>query len=63
MNISNFLQECLDNDWDLDVDDIKHILDQDFKYVRDGNTFVKTYENADVMTKELTEELSKNESK
>ena len=22
MNITNFLQECINNDWDLDVDDI-----------------------------------------
>ena len=34
----NFLQECIDNDWDLDVDDIKHILALDFAYVRDSNT-------------------------
>ncbi len=59
MNVNNFLQECIDNDWDLDVDDIKHILDHDFQYVRDANTIANTYENADIMTKELTEELSK----
>lgn len=61
--LSNVLQECIDNNWDLDVDDIKHILDQDFQYVRDNNTIVKTYENADEMTKELTEEMAKELSK
>lgn len=61
MNVNNFLQECLDNGWDLDVDDIKHILDLDFQYVRDANTIVHTYEMTKTL-EELTEEMN-NESK
>ena len=38
MNIYNFLQQCVDNNWDLDIDDIKHILVQDFDYVIKGNS-------------------------
>ena len=39
MNTNNFLQECVDNDWDLDADDIKHVLNLDFDYVRKQNEF------------------------
>ncbi len=44
MNINNFLQECIDKDWDLDIDDIKHILNLDFDYVRNSNTRAETYD-------------------
>ena len=47
MNVANFLQECLDNKWDLDDDDIKHILDLDFQYIRDANTIVETHDVED----------------
>lgn len=59
LNIYNFLQQCVDNEWELDIEDIKHILAQDFDYVIKANSIAHTYENADEMTKELTEELLK----
>lgn len=36
--IVDFLNEVQEQDWELDADDIKHILNLDFKYVRDENT-------------------------
>lgn len=39
--IISFLHECINHEWDLDTDDIKHILDLDFDYVRDVNTPAK----------------------
>ena len=32
--LTDFLSECIKNDHDLDTDDIKHVLDGDFDYVR-----------------------------
>lgn len=32
-SIIMFLKQCYINDWILDADDIKHILELDFKYV------------------------------
>lgn len=29
-----FLEECIENDYDLDRDDIEHILKLDFDYIR-----------------------------
>lgn len=29
-----FLRECIEKDYELDADDIKHILEYDFAYVR-----------------------------
>lgn len=40
----SFLWLCVKNDWDLDSDEIKHVLDGDFAYVRDANTDSKTGE-------------------
>ena len=36
--IVDFLNECEEQDWELDSDDIRHILKLDFDYVRKSNT-------------------------
>lgn len=36
--IIDFLNECEEQDWELDADDIKHILNNDFDYIRKQNT-------------------------
>jgi len=51
--ITIFLVECKNNNWDLDSDDIEHVLKGDFEYVRKINTIEKTYDNADEAVKEL----------
>jgi len=32
--IVEFLEECVVHNWDLDTDEIKHVLKQDFEHVR-----------------------------
>lgn len=34
LKIYTFLQQCCKENWDLDEDDIKHILELDFDYIR-----------------------------
>lgn len=38
--IVDFLNECYYEEWELDADDIKHILQLDFDYVRKQNKVV-----------------------
>ena len=35
--VGEFLKECVEKGFDLDPDDIRHILDLDFDYVRKQN--------------------------
>lgn len=35
MRIIYFLHECVEKGYDLDVDDLQHVLVKDFEYVRD----------------------------
>lgn len=46
-----FLQECEKNYWDLDSDDISHVLSLDFDYIR---------KQEELISKEETEEILKN---
>ena len=36
--IIDFLNECEEQDWELDSDDIRHILKLDFEYIRKQNS-------------------------
>jgi hypothetical protein len=39
--IVDFLNECEEENWELDNDDIRHILQLDFDYVRKENKEIK----------------------
>ena len=34
LSIVSFLDECVQNGWELDTDDIRHIIKRDFDHVR-----------------------------
>lgn len=42
-----FLQECENELWDLNNDDISHVLSLDFDYVRKANTIAETFDSVD----------------
>ena len=44
-----FLKECKLNDWDLDSDDIEHILKGECDYVRDSNTLIPDEETNKIL--------------
>lgn len=56
-NIAYFLDECVKNNWDLDVEDIKQILQGNFDFVRDSNTIESTYDTVEDAVDDLQKTL------
>ncbi len=44
-----FLQECENNSWDLDSDDISHVLSLDFDYIRKQNELISDKEAQEIL--------------
>lgn len=55
--IVDFLEECLVKDYDIDTDNIKHIMNLNFDYIRKQHIIVATYPNGDAAIKALEKEL------
>lgn len=47
--VLSFLQECENNSWDLDSDDISSILSLDFDYIRKQNELISDKETREFL--------------